>query len=44
MQGYSKDSIGPLMTVHNNGYIDATMQGYSKGSVGPLRLSIIMAN
>jgi hypothetical protein len=35
MQGYSKGSMGPFMTVDNNGKVDASMQGYSKGSMGP---------
>jgi hypothetical protein len=34
MLGYSKGSVVPLMTVHCNGKIEASMQGYSKGSVG----------
>jgi hypothetical protein len=35
MQGYSKGSVGPLITVHYNDYIEAFMQGYRKGSVEP---------
>jgi hypothetical protein len=35
MQGYSKCSVGPFITVHYNGYVDASMQGYSNGSLGP---------
>jgi hypothetical protein len=36
MQGYSKGSMGPFMTVHNNGKEEASMQGYSKGSLGTI--------
>jgi hypothetical protein len=35
MQGYSKVSLGPSITVHYNGYVEAYMRGYSKGSLGP---------
>jgi hypothetical protein len=35
MQGYSKGSMGPSITVHYNGQVEASMQGYSKGSLGP---------
>jgi hypothetical protein len=35
MQGYSEGSQGPLVTVHYNGYIEASVQGYSKGVRGP---------
>jgi hypothetical protein len=34
MEGYSKGSVGPTVTVHYNGKVEAFMQGYSKGSVG----------
>jgi hypothetical protein len=34
MQGYSKGSVGTFMTVHYNGYVEASVQGYSNGSVG----------
>jgi hypothetical protein len=34
MQGYSKGSVGPSISVHYNGYLEASMQGYNKGSVG----------
>jgi hypothetical protein len=34
MQGYRKVSLGPSITMHYNGYVDAYMQGYSKGRVG----------
>jgi hypothetical protein len=36
MQGYSKGSVEPFVTVHYNGQVEASMEGYSKGSVGPL--------
>jgi hypothetical protein len=35
MQGSCKDSVGPSITVHYNGKVEASMQCYSKGSVGP---------
>jgi hypothetical protein len=35
MQGYIKGSVGPSISVHYNGYVEAYMQGYIKGSVGP---------
>jgi hypothetical protein len=35
MQGYSKGSLGPYITVHYIGYVVASNQGYSKGSLGP---------
>jgi hypothetical protein len=35
MMGYNKDSVGPSITVHFIGYVEASMQGYSKGSLGP---------
>jgi hypothetical protein len=35
MQGYSKGSLGPFITVQYNGYIEASKQGYSKGNLGP---------
>jgi hypothetical protein len=38
MQGYSKGSVGPFITVHFNGYVEASMQGYNKGSVGPFMM------
>jgi hypothetical protein len=38
MQGYSKGSVWPLITVHYNGLVGAYMQGYSKVVWGsPLR-------
>jgi hypothetical protein len=36
MQGYSTGSLGPLITVHSIGYVEASRQGYSTGSLGPL--------
>jgi hypothetical protein len=27
--------MGPLMTVHCDGHVEASKQGYSKGNVGP---------
>jgi hypothetical protein len=35
MEGYSTCSLCPLISVHDNVYVEASMQGYSKGSVGP---------
>jgi hypothetical protein len=35
MQGNRKGSLGPSITVHYNGYLEAFMQGYSKGIFGP---------
>jgi hypothetical protein len=35
MQGFSKGSKGPYITVHYNGYIEASMQGYSRGTEEP---------
>jgi hypothetical protein len=35
MQGYSKGSKGPLITVHYNGHLKAYIQGYGKESKGP---------
>jgi hypothetical protein len=35
MQGYSKGSMGPSITVHFNGYVGDCMQGYSKGIEWP---------
>jgi hypothetical protein len=35
MQGYTKVSVGPSITVHYNGKVEASIQGYIKGSVGP---------
>jgi hypothetical protein len=32
MQGYSKGSLGPSITVHIYGRLEASMQGYSKKS------------
>jgi hypothetical protein len=43
MQGYSKGSVGPFMTVHYNGYVEAFIKGYNKGSVVPFMTAIIMA-
>jgi hypothetical protein len=34
MEVYSKGSVGPFMTIHYNGYVDASMEGYSKGNLG----------
>jgi hypothetical protein len=34
MQGYFKGSFGACITVHYNGYIEASKQGYSKESLG----------
>jgi hypothetical protein len=34
MQGYSKGSVEPSITVHYNGYVEGSMQGYIKGCVG----------
>jgi hypothetical protein len=34
MQGYSKVSLAPSITVRYNSYVDTSMQVYSKGSVG----------
>jgi hypothetical protein len=34
MLGYSKGSKGPSITVHYNGYVEASMKGYSKGGEG----------
>jgi hypothetical protein len=35
MQVYSKGGVGPLIMVHYNGLLEASMQGYNKCSVGP---------
>jgi hypothetical protein len=35
MQGHSKGSVGPIMKVHNNGSLEASIQCYSMGGVGP---------
>jgi hypothetical protein len=35
MQGYSKGSVGPSITVHYNGDVQASMKNYNYGSVGP---------
>jgi hypothetical protein len=35
MQGYSKGSLGPSLTVHHNGKVEASMQGYNKGRLEP---------
>jgi hypothetical protein len=35
MQGYSVASLGPSITVHYNGLVEASLQGYNKGSEGP---------
>jgi hypothetical protein len=35
MQDYSKGSVGPIIPVHYNGLVEASMQGISKSSVGP---------
>jgi hypothetical protein len=35
MQGYNKGIVVPFITVHYNGYVEASMQGYSNSSVGP---------
>jgi hypothetical protein len=34
MQGYSKGSVGPFMTVHYNVYVEGSLQVYSKVSLG----------
>jgi hypothetical protein len=44
MQGYSKVSLRPIITVHYNGYVVASMQDYRKESLGPFMAAIIMAN
>jgi hypothetical protein len=31
----NKGNVVPSITVHFNGYVEASMQGHSKGSVGP---------
>jgi hypothetical protein len=36
MQGNSRGSLGPLISVHYIGYVEASRQGYSTGSMGPL--------
>jgi hypothetical protein len=36
MQGYTKGSVGPFITVRYNGHVGAFIQGYSKVSVGTL--------
>jgi hypothetical protein len=40
MQGYSNGSLGPSITEHYHGYVEASMQGNSEGSsgsnIGPL--------
>jgi hypothetical protein len=36
MQVYCKGSLGPSITVHNNGQVETSMQGYNKDSVGPI--------
>jgi hypothetical protein len=33
MQGYSKGRVGPSITVHYNGKVEASMVGYIKVSV-----------
>jgi hypothetical protein len=38
MQGYSKGSVGPSITVHYNGYVEASILGYSKRNMGPFIL------
>jgi hypothetical protein len=43
MQGYSKGRLGPLMPVHYNGYVEASMEGCVKGCLGPLMLVHYMA-
>jgi hypothetical protein len=43
MQGYSDGILGPLITVHYNEYVEASMQGYIKGSEGDFMTSIIKA-
>jgi hypothetical protein len=43
MQGYTKGCKGRFITVHYNGYVEASMQGYSKGRNGPFILLIMMA-
>jgi hypothetical protein len=35
MLAYSKDSVGPYITEHYNGYVEASMQGCCKGSLVP---------
>jgi hypothetical protein len=43
MQGYSKGSVEPTLTVLVNGILEASMQGYSKAVRGRLLRSIILA-
>jgi hypothetical protein len=44
MQGYSKGTVGPYISVHFNVYVVYIMQGYGKGIVGPSKQSIIIDN
>jgi hypothetical protein len=37
MQIYSKGSLGASITVHYNGYVEASMQGYIDNSLGTLQ-------
>jgi hypothetical protein len=43
MQGYSKGSVGPFMTVHYNAYVEVSKQGYNNGSLGPFITVHLMA-
>jgi hypothetical protein len=46
MQGYSKGSKGPFLSVHYDSYVEASNEGYSKrskGSKGPSYRTITMA-
>jgi hypothetical protein len=36
MHGYNKCSVGPFLSVHSKGNVEASMEGYSKGSMGPI--------
>jgi hypothetical protein len=33
MKGYSTNSLGPLITVHYIGYVEASRQGYTAGNL-----------
>jgi hypothetical protein len=35
MQGYSRGSLGTLITFHYIGYVEASSHSYSTGSLGP---------
>jgi hypothetical protein len=42
MRGYSKDCVVPSITVHYNGFVQASMQGFERAVLGHQYRSNIM--